>query len=172
MDSDKHEDKQKSCEDISRAVSLLQEVVHILDVDKSEGETFQNNLSSLSTSLETQPLMLRQYRVSNETNSNSRFSSDSNSSATQVFVSSSGSAMHGRDRRQNLVLENLCSLFSCTIKVDLAPNDQENLTTVKGHKVKETWTHEFFCLADSGCSSVPIGAVKFQLQSASLGERR
>ena len=42
----------------------------------------------------------------------------------------------------------------------------------RSYKVKETWTHEFFCLADSGCISVPSHAVKFQLQSAGLGRKK
>ncbi len=177
-DSDKREDKRKSCEDFSRAVSLLREVVGILDVDKSEGETSQNNLSSLSTSLETQPSASletqpstsRQYRVSNEMNGNSGFSSDSNSSATQVVVSPSGSAKQDRDRRQNSVLENFRSLFSpYNQSGPSAKQPRKSNSSQRSYKVKETW---FFCLADSGCSSVPSRAVKFQLQSAGLGREK
>ena len=54
--------ERKQWEGLSKAVSLLREVVRILDVDESEGETSQNNLlSSVSKSLENQPLTSRQY---------------------------------------------------------------------------------------------------------------
>ncbi len=45
-------------------------------------------------------------------------------------------------------------------------------STNRGYKVKETWTHEFFCLADKNCSTVPSRALKFQLQSAGLGRKK
>lgn len=166
-------DKRKSCEGFSRAVSLLREVVGILDVDENEGETSQNNLSSLSTSVETQPSTSRQYSVSNGTNGNNRFLSDCNSSASQVGVSSSGGAKQDKDRRQNSILENFRSLFSpYNQSGPSAKRPRKSNSSQRSYKVKETWTHEFFCLADSGCSSVPSRAVKFQLQSAGLGRKK
>ena len=87
--ADGDKDKRKSCEGFSRAVSLLREVVGILDGGKNEGETSQNNLSSLSAPLDSQPSTSRQYNVSN---SNVSSRSIGNSSAGQVGVSSSGSA--------------------------------------------------------------------------------
>lgn len=37
---------------------------------------------------------------------------------------------------------------------------------------KETWTHEFFCLARKGQNRVPSRAEKFELQAGSLGRRK
>ena len=37
---------------------------------------------------------------------------------------------------------------------------------------KETWTHEFFCLALKGQTRAPLRAEKFQLQAAGLGRRK
>lgn len=37
---------------------------------------------------------------------------------------------------------------------------------------KETWTHDFFCLAQKGQERVPAKSEKFQLQAAGLGRRK
>ena len=37
---------------------------------------------------------------------------------------------------------------------------------------KETWTHEFFCLADCTTETVPSRVEKFELQSSGLGRRK
>ncbi|CAB4007572.1 E3 ubiquitin- ligase pub2 [Paramuricea clavata] len=130
------------------------------DGDENEGETYQNNLSSLLTSVETQPSTLRQYSISNRTNGNNRFLSDCNNSASQVGVSSSGGAKRDKDRRQNSIL------------APSAKRPRKSNSSQRSYKVKETWMHKFFCLADSGCSSVPSRAVEFQLQSAGLGRKK
>ena len=136
-------DERKQCEGFSKAVSLLREVVRILDVNKSEGETSQNNvLSSVSMSLENQPSTSRQYinnlsspstslnnhslisrySVSSRMNSNDRFSSgSSNNSASpgQVSMSSSGGTKatikQDQFQRQTSVLENFRTCSCHTI---------------------------------------------------------
>ena len=37
---------------------------------------------------------------------------------------------------------------------------------------KETWTHEFFCLADCAAESAPSRSEKFELQLAGLGRKK
>lgn len=193
--------ERKQCEGLSKAVSLLREVVRIIDVDESEGETSQNNLlSSVSTSLENQPSTSRQYinnlsspstslnnhpsisrySVSNRMNSNDRFSSgSSNNSASpgQVSVSSSGGTKATKQdqfQRQTSVLENFRTLFRPYNQSNgpLAKRPRKSNDSQRSYKVKETWAHEFFCLADCTTSSVPSRAVKFQLQSAGLGRKK
>ena len=39
-------------------------------------------------------------------------------------------------------------------------------------KPKETWTHDFFCLADPEQDQVPCKSQKLQLQAAGLGRKR
>ena len=54
----------------------------------------------------------------------------------------------------------------------LAKRPRKSNDSQRSYKVKETWTHEFFCLADCTTSSVPSRAVKFELQSAGLGRKK
>ncbi|CAH3046598.1 unnamed protein product, partial [Porites lobata] len=39
-------------------------------------------------------------------------------------------------------------------------------------RVKETWTHEFFCLASTAATCVPSRSDKISLQNAGLGRRK
>ena len=142
--------------------TFLREVVYILDLEEGESETSQNNLSSPSTSFGSQPSTSRQYSVSN---SNDRFPSHSNSSASpsQVEVSCSGSAKQDKDQRQNSVLENFRTLFKpYNQSRPLAKRARKSNGCERSYKVKETWTHDLFCLADSSSSSVPSRAVQLQ----------
>ena len=113
-------------------------------------------------------------------NSNDRFSSgSSNNSASpgQVSVSSSGGTKATKQdqfQRQTSVLENFRTLFRPYNQSNgpLVKRPRKSNDSQRSYKVKETWMHEFFCLADCTTSSVPSRAVKFQLQSAGLGQKK
>ena len=111
-------------------------------------------------------------------NSNDRFSSGcSNNCPGQVSVSSSGGTKATKQdqfQMQTSVLENIRTLFRPYNQPNgaLAKRPRKSNDSQRSYKVKETWTHEFFFLADCTTSSVPSRAVKFQLQSAGLGRKK
>ena len=155
----------------SRAVSLLREVADILDVNNSEKPSSlrqqatrnRSTLSSFSQSLidepEPQPSTSRQLN----NNTPSRVSTASGTSRGDKV----------QNNGQSNILENFRSLFSPYSREP--PKAKRARTSSCGsrlYKVKETWTHEFFCLANTKCSTVPSRALKFQLQLAALGRKK
>ena len=53
---------------------------------------------------------------------------------------------------------------------EVAP--EEDSSRIKPYKMKETWTHEFFCLSNQQQERVPSKAEKLQLQEYGFGRKK
>ena len=78
------------------------------------------------------------------------------------------------EHRPERVMENFRSLFSpCGGSKNNLSRPPPAKKAKKGpFQVKETWTHEFFCLASTTVTRVPSRMEKLKLQDAGLGRRK
>ena len=75
------------------------------------------------------------------------------------------------------ILQNFRTIFAPYNRPPLAPlsssvQTKRNTVKPKFFKIKETWTHDFFCLAAKDEEGVPSRAEKFDLQHCGLGRRK
>ena len=75
------------------------------------------------------------------------------------------------------ILQNFRTIFAPYNCPPLAPlsssvETKRNPVKPKFFKIKETWTHDFFCLAAKDEERVPTRAEKFDLQQCGLGRRK
>lgn len=80
---------------------------------------------------------------------------------------------HGQVGASN-ILQNFRTIFAPYNRPPLAPlsssvQTKRNPVKPKFFKIKETWTHDFFCLAAKDQERVPTRAEKFDLQQCGLG---
>ena len=77
--------------------------------------------------------------------------------------------------RQGQIMQNFRSLFAgYSSRNQSRPSRPPPAKRQKSgfYVPKETWTHEFFCLADCGAESAPSRSEKLELQLASLGRKK
>ena len=74
-------------------------------------------------------------------------------------------------QRDQRVMQNFRSLFALYSGVSCARPPPAKKSCVS-FQLKETWTHEFFCLGSTTATCVPSRAQKIALQNASLGRRK
>ncbi|CAH3146691.1 unnamed protein product [Porites lobata] len=79
--------------------------------------------------------------------------------------------------RQGLIMQNFRNLFagySASSRNQSRPSRPPPAKRQKSgfYVPKETWTHEFFCLADCAAESAPSRSEKFELQLAGLGRKK
>lgn len=103
----------------------------------------------------------------------------STSSTSSELSARPASVPRGGERTGN-VMQNLRSLFApyqCSAGPSSSTRNQSRPPPAKKPKsgffqVKETWTHEFFCLASKTAISVPNKLEKLKMQNAGLGRRK
>lgn len=74
-------------------------------------------------------------------------------------------------QRDQRVMQNFRSLFALYSGVSCARPPPEKKSCVS-FQLKETWTHEFFCLGSTTATCVPSRAQKTALQNAGFGRRK
>lgn len=74
-------------------------------------------------------------------------------------------------QRDQRVMQNFQSLFALYSGVSCARPPPAKKSCLS-FQLKETWTHEFFCLGSTTATCVPSRAQKIALQNAGLGRRK
>ena len=147
-------------------ISLLEEVKILLEKKNDRGSSPSN--ASI-------PNISEEASVSSNTGSNSDTRRVGDQVCTSRSRTPSNSLIPVSTQRQERVTENFRSLFSPygppARSSWLRPPPGKN--PKKGpFQVKETWTHEFFCLASTDAMRVPSRKEKIKLQNAGLGGKR
>ena len=147
----------------ARCIILLEEVKGLLENQSpySSSENSVNEGASTSS----------QSKMTNERNRSVR--SDINQPSTSSAPSTSRDAGQDCDRSSR-ALQNFRSLFSSygsSRKSWVGPPLAKKAK--KGpFQVKETWTHEFYCLSKANADRVPSRLEKIHLQNAGLGRKK
>ena len=140
-----------------RAVSLLRVVQNLLEESNEVSATGASNEPNHGSSM--------QQGVQNASNGGS--SRRNNDSARQ----------NNDSNRQGLIMQNFRNLsagYSASSRNQSRPSRPPPATRQKNgfYVPKETWTHEFFCLADCAAESAPSRSEKSELQLAGLGRKK
>ncbi|KAK2572104.1 hypothetical protein P5673_002306 [Acropora cervicornis] len=130
----------------ARCISLLQEVKDLIEA-RSSGPENTDETAAFSSSE-------RQAR---------------SSSSTRTVQQ-----QQGNNTTQQRVMQNFRSLYApysaaCSSSASARPPAAKKPRTFQ---VRETWTHDFFCLGSTQAVSVPSRAQKITLQNAGLGRRK
>ena len=92
--------------------------------------------------------------------------------------SSSSTATRDRDAAVMAVFQNLFSPYTASTSSSISRAQQPSRPPKRGsrpspyYRPKETWTHDFFCLANPQQDQVPCKSLKLQLQAAGLGRNK
>ena len=147
----------------SRCISLLEEVKVLLE-NKNDGGSSPSNANI--------PNISEEASVSSNSSDTRRVEDQA---CTSRSSTPSNSLIPVSTQRQERVTENFRSMFS-----PYGPSARSSwLRPPPGKKpkkgpfqVKETWTHEFFCLASTDEMRVPSRKEKIKLQNAGLGRKK
>ena len=141
-----------------RAVSHLRVVQNLLEVS--------NEVSVTGTSNEPNHGSSMPQRVQNA----------SNGGCSQQNINDSVQ-QNNDSNRQGLIMQNFRNLFagySASSWNQWGPSRPPSAKRQKSgfYVPKETWTHEFFCLADCAAESAPSRIDKLEIQLAGLGRKK
>ena len=139
-----------------RAVSLLRVVQNLLEQSNEVSVTGASNEPNQGSSM--------QQGVQNASNSGSSQRDDN-------------STRQNDSNRQGLIMQNFRNLFagySASSRNQTRPTQPPPAKRPKSgfYVPKETWTHEFFCLADCEAESTLSRSEKLELQLAGLGRKK
>ena len=128
----------------ARCISLLQEVKDLIEEQKSASENADQTVASISRERQARP------------------------------SSSTVQQQQGDNATQQRVMQNFRSLFAPYSAACSSSAFARTPTAKKPRtfQVKETWTHNFFCLGSTQAANVPTCGQKIALQNAGLGRRR
>ena len=138
--------------EVQRAVDMLREAANLID------SSLQSGRNRGTTRVETRPLLVE--------TSNQNAVSPTNVTST----------------RGDAALQNFRNLFAgygpresssmCSRNQRAFPPPAKRAKSQSFFIPKETWTHEFFCLAETNTDRIPSRQQKFVLQSAGLGRTK
>ena len=158
-----------SNQEVQRAINMLHEAANLISTSMNQGTISVDNtpISSPGTLVENPSVV---------TNVTQTATTNSTLPTTNSTLPTTTSA------RGEAVLRNFRSLFAGYGSQEHPPlrsrNQRINQPPAKRSKrqsffiPKETWTHEFFCLAETDTDRIPNRQEKFILQSAGLGRKK
>ena len=165
----------------SRCISLLEEVKGLLEDNRQNGRqadvnvgastSRQSILTTRSSGIEEQSTTSTTSVTSVRTPRHTISQSTTNTSGAATNTSGTTTS----EQQSSRALQNFRSLFA-----PYAASSRNNWSrpplakkTKKGpFQVKETWTHEFFCLAETCAIRVPTRLEKINLQNSGLGRKK
>ena len=146
-------DREPSTNNFSLAINLLRQATEIL----SSGETSENENNS-SSSTPARP--------------------SSSSARSQNNIPHGSTCTPDRDAAVMADFRNLFSPYAASASSTLSRAQKPSRPPKRGSrpspyfKPKETWTHDFFCLASPQQDKVPVKSQKLELQAAGLGRKK
>ena len=154
----------------SRCISLLEEVKVLLENQGSTGNPNQISSSSHGSNASVSNVSRRA-----ENNAHGSTIIRVQGSSPPTLTSTASNPDPKPEHRPERVIENFRSLFSpygsSATNTWLRPPPGKK--PKKGHfQVKETWTHEFFCLSRTNATGVPSRMEKIKLQNSGLGRKK
>ena len=105
-------------------------------------------------------------------NSEQSCSENSSESGQRVGLPSSSLPQTRTSTNQQRVMQNFRSLFAPYVTGASSCRPPPAKKARGYFQVKETWTHDFFCLASTSAEYVPRRPEKIALQNAGLGRKR
>ena len=105
-------------------------------------------------------------------NSEQSCSENSSESGQRVSLPSSALPQAQTSTNQQRVMQNFCSFFAPYVTGASSCRPPPAKKAQGYFQVKETWTHNFFCLASTSAECVPRRPEKMALQNAGLGRKK